>query len=473
MNRNYMCRINDPTFFIGFAIITFLFLFDVNLAKAQQNSSEFDSSYLNISSNFDSLYVLLEQDSSLIKVSKDDLLKVEPKEQQVILIPKYAPTISINNAFEADSFYVVNVQFGLILNEENSTYKRIESGDVNIENITTSDIGIGFFNITTYNEEQYYNRDKIEEIDYKNTYLKVITNTDSLYVRSTDHENSILRIASGDSILFQPGNRMITISHPHGEELRTRKILEEGKTTVVEHRFDLHKPSIETLSDNIATKSYYHSNLFIISDEDSEIVVDGENLGSGAVKLNYRTGPVDVIISNSKTGKQEFYSEITNLPFERAVVIDAYTKPVKSTSRIFGVLPGASQWYKRQRLKSALISGGFLALGGVTLQRNIQYNQELSEFNRIELLYNRADIEERALELGNQLDHQHTITRRVDNQRRLFLGLTSLVYMFNLYDSLFDVPKSGFREKTDIEFYFQQNSVSDNPYTSMTFRYAF
>jgi len=468
-----MCRICDSYFFISLFIIALLFLFDSNEVKAQQNSSEINASYLNISSNFDSLYVLLAQDSTLVKADKNDLLNVESGEQQVILVPKYAPTISIDNTFEPDSFYVINVQFGLILDEINPTYKRIESGDVNIENIKPGYIGIGFFNINTYSEEKFYNRDKIKEIDYKNTYLKVITNTDSLYVRSTDYENSILRIASGDSILYQPGNRMISISHPYAEEFKTREVIEEGKTTVVEHRFRLREPSIETLSENLATKPHYGSNLIIVSDDDSEININGEYLGLGAVKLNYHTGPVDVIINNSKTGKQEFFEKVTNLRFEGAVVIDAYTKPVKLYAQIYGTMPGLSQWYKRQKLKSALISGGFLALGGITLQRNSQYNQELTEFNRIQNLYNRATTEEQALDLGDQLEAQQSVTKRIDNQRRIFLGLTSLLYVFNLYDAFFDIPESGFRDRTDFEFYFQQNSVSDHPFTSMTIKYAF
>lgn len=468
-----MRRLCDSYFSISLFIIALLLLFDLNEVVAQQNGSVIDNSYLNISSNFDSLYVLLVRDSILIKAGKNDLLNVESGEQQVILVPKYAPAISIKNTFEPDSFYVINVQFGLILDEINPTYKRIESGDVHIENITPSDIGIGFLNINAYSEEQFYNRDKLKEIDYKNTYLKVITNTDSLYVRSTDHQNSVLRIASGDSILYQPGNRMISISHPYAEEFKTREVIEEGNTTVIEHRFRLREPSIETLSENLATKPHYGSNLIIVSDDDSEININGEYLGLGAVKLNYRTGPVDVIINNSKTGKQEFFGKVTNLPFEGAVVIDAYTKPVKLYAQIYGTFPGLSQWYKRQKLKSAFISGGFLVLGGITLQKNSHYNQELSEFNRIQKLYNRANTEEKALELGDQLETQQSVTKNIDNQRRLFLGLTSLLYVFNLYDALFDVPKSGFREKTNIEFYFQQNSVSDNPYTSMTFRYAF
>lgn len=460
-------------FRIGFSIFILLFLLDWIQVNAQQNTTVLGSSYVNITSNFDSLYVLLVQDSSIIKTDKNDLLRINPVEQQVLLIPKYAPTISFNNNFEPDSFYVVNIEFGLILDDVNPTYTRIDSGNVNIGNITTSRIGRGSLEITVYNREEFYNRDEINKINYKNTYVKVNTNTDSLYIRSSDNENSVLHIASGDSILYQPGEGLITLSHPYGKERSTRKFIEEGKTTVIEHKFNLTEPSIETLSGNIATKPHYGSNLFIISDDDSEIIIDGEKIGSGAVKLNYRTGPAHVTINNLKTGKHAFSDKITNLPFERAVVINAYTKPLKSYTRIYGVLPGVSQWYKRQRLKSLLISGGFIALGGITLERNILYNQKLSEYNIIKELYDGADTEERALELGDRLEHQHEITKRVDNQRIAFFSLASVLYIFNLYDAFFDVPKSGFREKTDIEFYFQKNSVSDQPFTSMTFKYEF
>ncbi|MBD3615128.1 MAG: hypothetical protein HUJ22_01050 [Gracilimonas sp.] len=468
-----MCKTYDLYFSVGFCIIVLLFLFGTNEANAQQNGPDPDSSYVNISSNFDSLYVLFIQDSTFIKAGKNDLLRVEPVEQQIILIPKYAPTISFDNIFEADSIYVVNVQFGLILDEVNPAYKRIESKDGDIGNITPSSLGIGFMDIRTYNRQQFANRHKIEEIDYMSTYLKVNTNTDSFYVQSSNNRNGILRIASGDSILYQPGNRLIRISHPYSKEWSTRKTIEEGKTTVIEHNFDLMEPSIETLSANIATKPHYGSNLFIVSDDDSEIIIDGEEIGSGAVKLNYRTGPVHVSINNSKTGKHAFTDKITNISSEKAVVINAYTKPLRSYSRMYGVFPGASQWYKRQKLKSALISGGFLVLGGITLQRNNLYNQELSEFNRIEKLYSAADTEERALKLGDQLEDQQEVTKRVDNQRIAFFSLTSLLYVFNLYDAFFDVPESGFQEKTDIEFYFQQNSISDQPFTSMTLKYVF
>lgn len=457
----------------SFSIFVFFFLLNTVPVKAQTNNLGQGNSYLNITSNFDSVYVLMGQDSSLIKVSSGDLIHVDAKDQKVVLIPKYAPTITFSNSFEADSFYVVDVQFGLILDQMNPDFQRIESGGDNIDKITPTGIEIGFIDINVFDEEGYNNRNKLPEIDYKNTYLKVISNTDSVYIQTSDAENSIAHIASGDSILYRPGNRIISISHPYGEEWRTRKVLKKGKTTVIEHHFDLMEPSIETLSDNLATKPHYRSNVIIVSDKDSEITVNGEFLGTGAVNFNSRTGPIDVLIDNSKTGTKTFSGKVTNLPSEKAIVIDAYTKPVKLHSQIYGALPGMSQWYKKQKLKSALIGGGFIALGGITLQRNSQYNQELSEFNRIQELYNRATTEERALELGDQLEAQQTVTKQIDNQRRVFLGLTSILYVFNLYDALFDVPDSGFRDKTDFEFYFQQNSFSDQPFTSMTFKYAF
>jgi hypothetical protein len=457
----------------GFSIFILFLLLKTVPVKAQSNNLGQDNSYLTVTSNFDSLYVLTGQDSSLVKVSSNELINVGATEQQIILIPEFAPTISFNNNFQADSFYVVDVQFGLILDQINPDFQRIQSGDNNTDKISPSSIGIGFIDINVYNEEGYNNRSKLPEIDYKNTYLKVISNTDSVYVRTSDAENSIVNIASGDSILYKPGDRIISISHPYSKEWRTRRVLKGGETTKIEHEFDLMEPSIESLSDNLATKPHYRSNVIIVSDNDSEIIVNGEFFGTGAVNLNYPTGPVDVLIDNPSTGQKRFSGKVTNLPSEKAIIIDAYTKPVKLYSQIYGVLPGVSQWYKQQKLKSALFSGGFIALGGITLQRNSQYNQELTEFDRIQDLYSRATTEERALELGDQLEAQQAVTKQIDNQRRIFLGLTSLLYLYNLYDALFDVPDSGFRDKTDFEFYFQQNSFSDQPFTSMTVKYAF
>ncbi len=477
MSRMNSCTQVHKAFFL---IVLFFCCPSLSFGQVQPVDTTLERvSYLNVTSNFDSVYVLIDKEfSSLNKIGENDLIEIPSGEHLITIVPEYASSYSFTKNFLSDSVYIAKLGFGFILDEQNGIYRKIESQDTTLfydDLKTATSLSRGYFELITTNKEKYKERNTLDISDFKNTWVKVQSNVDSLYiVHNYDfREYKIRRIANGDSLPFKPGNRLIKLSHQYSHEWSTARFIEEGKTTTIKHNFDLKEPSITTITNNLASIPHYNSNLFIITDDDSKIIVDNKEIGKGAVKLNRKTGPVQITVKNQYRGSYTFNPLISNLPSENGIVIDAYTKPVKAFSRIYSVIPGASQLYKQQKKKSAAIGGGFLILGVITLQRHIVYTQELSEYNKIEKAYNQAIDEQTALELGNELEKQYNITKKRDNERLVFFTLSSLLYAFNIYDAFFDTPESGFRKKTDIEFYFHNNSISSKNVTSMTFRYAF
>ncbi|WP_428236245.1 DUF5683 domain-containing protein [Gracilimonas sp.] len=470
MNSSYQVR-------LILAFLFSLFAFPSLLIAQTIDSLSSQTGYLNISSNYDSVFVIIDDDlKSARKLSNQDLLDISPGNHQITVITEFSPLLTFNEHFISDTVLLTRINFTKILNKRTELYRRLSGNDSlsgNLDLIHKD--GRNFprsFSTEFKSIDNYLNsQDSIKG----NTWVRIKSNVDSLYVRNNFgfRQDEVIKIGNGDSVLIKPGNRLIEISHPNSEEWRTTKKITADSTTTIQHNFELRETSSETLKDNFATIQHYDANLFVISDDDSEIFIDDKFVGMGAVKLKRKTGPADIRIKNPYTGTNTYTAKITNLPSEDGVVATVYSKPDRRLSQIRGLIPGLSQFYKQQKFKSTLLSGGFLVLGGLTLQRNHVYNKELSKFRKVRENYNNATNERLAFKLGNKLDRRHKIVKKRDNERLVLFTLTSLVYAFNLYDALFDIPVSGFRDETDIEFYFQSNSLSNQTFTSMTLKYAF
>ncbi|WP_421775241.1 DUF5683 domain-containing protein [Gracilimonas sp.] len=433
-----------------------------------------EKGFLSISSNYDSLYVIIDRDFGTIqKLGENEILDIDSGKHTITIVPEFTPFFTFEETILPDTVLITRINFTQILDNQTSIYKRIMLEDSTLKNFNWESKNTNRSFSTSHKSFKNYFESEVQT--EANAWIKIKTNVDSVYIRNnfTQKRRQVIKIANGDSISIRPGNRLIEISHPKSEEWRTTKKIGTGKTTTIHHNFKLTETSFKTLTNNFAIIPYYQSNLFIVTDNDSEIYVDDIFIGTGAAMLNRKTGPAKVVIKNPYRGADTYTPKITNLPNEDGVVINAYTKPDRLLNRIIGVVPGASQLYKHQKLKSAIIGGGFLIFGGLALQRNNLYHEKLSEFKNLRNAYNNATDEQTAFELGNELDKIHNIVTKRDNERYIFFTLTSLLYAFNIYDALFDSPESGFRSDTNIEFYFQKNSISNKTSTSMTLRYAF
>ncbi|MFA5669484.1 MAG: hypothetical protein WC967_09570 [Balneolaceae bacterium] len=433
------------------------------------------TSKLKITTNYDSFYVLVGDSLKNARLEKkSEFFDIESGLKRILVIPQYSDPYYFEENFQKDSVYVLGVTFYSVLRKESKIYSQIQYDDLSLLTISNlaqyrSHASSG---LSKYTIDDYDRKAKLS-VDYKESYLKVLSNVDSLFVSTSVYSNQVQKIASGDSILVKPSTRAIYLSHRKSIQKEFKTQFSDSSTTTISHDFKLNSPTAVSLSDNIATKPAYNANLIVVSDHDSDIIVNEVYRGTGAIKINQETGPVDVTIVNKNTGKHFFTSQVLNTDFEKAVVVNTYTKPNVFTTRFFTLFPGASQMYKRQKLKGYALSSAFLLSGAFAIVKHNVYKSELSEFNSLQERYEHTTNPSYAIEIGDKVEKQHKIVTNRDNERRALFTLAGLIYAFNLYDGLFTKPKGGFQKNTDIDFYLNNEQLTDRTISTLTLRYDF
>lgn len=409
---------------LRFLIILFTFISISHFSYGQ--STELAPAKVQINSNYDSFFIVIDDSlESAVEIESNSFFEIEPGNRSIRIVPEYSKQAVVNATFVSDSIHIIDITFTEILDTSNKLFLSLRDKNSNVQTKLkhlqfTAKRSHGFSMLS----DSMYQASQNKVINYRSTYLKIETNVDSLFVKTYSDQSPIRKIANGDSIKVQPGSRYISISHRNGKERNLYRFFKDSSTTVIKHDFELKDLDIDILSENLATKPSYNSNLIIVSDEDSEITINGKYFGFGAAKTNMRTGPIDVIINNKSTGKSVFSEKIINNTNDRATVVNAYTKPVLKTARFRSVLPGYSQIYKRQRIKGFIFSSSFLVTGYLSIKKNSEYKSELGLFHNLEEKYDNATTENEALQLGDQVVAQQKITQKKDNERLvLFLSL--------------------------------------------------
>ena len=457
------------------SLILYLLWFGTLTVSAEAQSVDGEKAYLSIHSDITSYFVLIDHKAvTLQKVASGNLIEVPAGTHCITVIPECAAPFTFERNFHANSYHVAEISLNRVSGDRNSLFANLANG-VKFEDlddqIYSKEIA-GSISFKRYTEESYQEYiDKENFSTYRDTYLKFTSNTDSLFVQTMASPKKTYRIANGDSILIEPGYRFIRLSHQFGNEYSVTKKFEEGQTTVINYVFELNGPTVATLTDNFAAKAYYGANLIVVSDEDSEIYIDEKYEGTGAANLFIEPGILDLTIKNPKTGISK--RKIEHLPTENARVISAYTKPHKGTAFALGVLPGASQMYKRQKLKSALMAGGFVAISALAIKSHLNHQSELDEYSRVNELYRNTTDEQQALEYGDFLEQQEQKLSDLNKRRTLFWGITALVYAFNWFDVITSTPSSGYRSSTNLKVRLRPQVFQNKSYSSVSLNYDF
>lgn len=430
-----------------------------------------------IVTNFEWVYVAVDYNpESLQKVNREEILDLEAGNHRVTIIPRYAPSYEVSLNVKPDSIEVAKIYFRYILDNINASYEKAMAGVLTRSELHKSGFNTlvaGSVSFKTFPMGEYEERKNQRAKQAGRTYLKLISNTDSLAIRFWNKPSKTYVFASGDSVALEPGYHKVTLAHPFAGEWTTEIKVQKNATTKLQHSFNLMQPSISTLSHNIATQAFYHANLVIVSDADSKIIIGNQVVGRGLATYRAETGPVEVKVMNPYTGMHTYTTKITNIPGDKAKVIEAYSKPMRSTSRFSALFPGASQFYKRQRWKGAVLSSSILLMTGLSIYQNARYRKQLTAFRETKSFYLDATSEQQALELGNQMEVQHAGLVVRDRRRKTLLVITAALYAYNLFDGLLNKPKSGYREKTDIRLKLNSRYFQGRNYSTLSFSYDF
>ena len=311
------------------------------------------------------------------------------------------------------------------------------------------------------------------ELDGKDFgYLKVESvKPDTFYVVINGDFENAYRIEHRDSLRLETGIVELKVLNPFHRDINIRTRISEGESRSYAFQFNRFKvENLDALKKYSSyPRIYYNARHVVVTDFDSEILINGESTGHGFATIDEGSGKyrADITIVPAGSGKQR--SKTVNL--EDGADFNShelFIRPSKIRTRVYSFLPGASQLYKKDRLKGYSIIFSTLALaGGVYL-----FDSEMNRHNRLlqetQIEYNAASTQLRALELGNDLDHHSSRINRNYRLRNTAVTAISAVYLYSFIDGFFRT-NDGYRRGLTIDPYLDFGEQSATISMSLNF----
>lgn len=187
-------------------------------------------------------------------------------------------------------------------------------------------------------------------------------------------------------------------------------------------------------------RCFWESNAIIVTDYDSKIKINGEEIATEIVRLNIPEGTYTLEIENGG------YSASEKLKITKELkTFEKYLRPKKTNIYTRSLLPGYAQISKRQTQRGVLIAGLTTIFGASSLIYNSKISEENKNYEALRLEYRSASSTSRVLEIVEESEAKYDQIKDYQKKRRISLiGFVS-VYLINIVDGI-QPPKLGFRE---------------------------
>lgn len=270
---------------------------------------------------------------------------------------------------------------------------------------------------------------------------------DNFLVFNNDFNNCI-PFNSSDSIAVSKGILSLKIISKFYQDVNISVQIEENETK----EFKIYPIFLEKDSERETRSSYaqcfWDSNVFIISDHDSDIYFEGEKIGVENSRLmlpdgSYKTTAALGDISSTK--------KIT--VSDNFQVVENYIRPEKSTIYLRSLVPGYAQFSKREQLRGGLFATLSSGLVFSAIFNEHRVRRESSEYELLRFQYAAASDPNRILEIIEESERTLDDIDRYKKIRNYSLVGLGLVYILNVVDGI-RPPEIGFRS----------NRMKINPY---------
>ncbi len=289
-------------------------------------------------------------------------------------------------------------------------------------------------------------------------YLNFKTNIDSFYVYVDGDIENYKKISRFDSLKLSVGTRKITIS---SEFIRDKTFdIEIVENTVMEYRINFGSKILirDILLENSSYPRIYHrANLIVLTDDKSDIFIDGEWAGRGEVKVDTLIGLYVVETRHKHAGSSKKKIKVKS---NRLAILKMYNKPHRKASKLLSAFPGASQFYQKRRLIGIFIFGITVAGAVITHNYHQTFKDKNNEYEILLSNYRNANTEANALRLGDQLQSAFDSADDAAQIRNVFLYATLGAYALNLLDAILMKQKSGYRLERKFNLYAEIPSMS-------------
>lgn len=230
--------------------------------------------------------------------------------------------------------------------------------------------------------------------------------------------------------------------HIFGREISDRRFTLE----VVEDEPQLLRLQYPTSRDGSINNRMYAAykwgaNVMVFSDEGTAIsILNTGHESYGTLQAKLPPGSHRIQFRDERGRVQDRYVEVNAYELR---TVEQYLKPKRGSSIMRGIVPGASQLYKKQPARAAIAFGAIAATTGLAIHYNQKLGSGTDEFNSVFRDYQNAFNEHDALQLGNQLDQLHQENKSLKRNRNIFRTTAILFYAANIVDA-FREPEGGF-----------------------------
>lgn len=305
-----------------------------------------------------------------------------------------------------------------------------------------------------------------QKADSASAWIKVIAELEQYYiVVDQDFEHPYL-INRGDSIQVDPGNRHITVVW---ETINDYSFTFNAKARETFYRRIYHSfPSYPRSSYQTIVSQ---TNLFITTDENSTVYINGERAGKHMVQALLNPGTHQLNIEHPEHGTLRKKVEVNSI---NVTEVARFNENPSGLSFAAKLLPGAEYLASKRYVRAAITYVGLGLLTAKLVRHDRAYSKRHNEYNEWDALYQTAQTSEDAISYRRNALRARGDLEDISTDFNQTLLITAGVYLISTLDA-FCKPRSGYRGKTG----FSQNAmirastgtVNNRAYPTLTFKY--
>lgn len=247
-------------------------------------------------------------------------------------------------------------------------------------------------------------------------------------------------VRSGDTLAVPAGTISKHLMSPFHLDLRSE--VEIKADSVHLYHFNYPRPDNQRFNKRSSYFNYFdpHSTLRVTSDPASRIYLNGVYMGRGTMGFILDEGVYRIRTVHPDAGVRRKRIRVSGRHD-----IGVYSKPLRSRALSLGAIPGASQMYKNQDLKGAIIGTAFFGGLLMAVYQHETFRNEKGRFIRYRDSYNRARTPAALLYYGERTEKSLAKANNHAMYRDLLTVFAAGVYLYNAADAYFSMPSGGYR----------------------------
>ena len=287
----------------------------------------------------------------------------------------------------------------------------------------------------------------------------VHANADSFYVKAGPE---VHYIASGDTVSF---NGRLTSIRLSARNFIDKMVEFEPFTNEVKTFQEFLVPATDTgqMRGNLFYYMHYDANLSIAANPGTRLYVDGVQAGTGKVMLKLPPGIYRVRSEEPGAGNRTRRIELTDTRLEH---LNMHIQPTRGQILLLSWIPGASQYRKREMVKSAAFAATVYGGMVTSVLLHSRWRSRLNKFNELRDEYWLANTEAEVIRLGDKVRSAEKSANNTGLQLTWAIGATAALYAWNVFDGL-QTPRMGYRTEDTFNPYIVLDAGSSTPLLGM------